>query len=155
MAMKPLSILLMLFALAACKATHRKHLVAMPDSLRIERLIAAIEESPRVEDAHIGISGSPSEIYAFYDSLLRIAPDTLWRKLTYSKKPVMRYYAFKALMEKKDPDLQKVITRLEKDKAPVEVVSGCTGLKGSLCFFVAMDCQDTALLRRKFYRPKR
>lgn len=120
----------------------------MPDSLRIARLVAAIEECPRVEEAHVGFTGKPSEIYSLYAALLRVAPDTLWRKLSFSKKPVMRYYAFKALMKKKDPCLPQVIARLEKDKASVDVVSGCIVMGSPLCLLVALDSRDTAFLRR-------
>lgn len=115
--------------------------------------LAACGGAP-VEQAHVGFTGEPSEIYALYAALLRVAPDTLWRKLTFSKKPVMRYYAFKALMEKKDPGLPQVIARLEKDSAGVEVTSGCSTIGLPICLWVAFDSGDTAFRRKWWHKAK-
>jgi hypothetical protein len=85
----------------------------------IDDLISAIESSENIESKHIGIEGRKSYIYNCYEKLLEVASDSLWTELSYSKSPVMRYYAYKALFSRESANLQSVRNRLVKDTAQV------------------------------------
>ena len=87
--------------------------------INIDDLISAIESSERIESKHIGIEGSISHLYNNYEKLLEIASDSLLIKLSYSKSPVMRYYASKALLSNESPNFLSVRNRLLKDTTEV------------------------------------
>jgi hypothetical protein len=89
------------------------------DTMDTDDLISAIESSENIESKHIGIEGRKSYIYCCYEKLLETASDSLWVKLSYSKSPVMRYYAYKALFSRESTNLQSVRNRLIKDSSQV------------------------------------
>ena len=89
------------------------------DTMDINDLISAIESSENIEGEHIGMEGRKSYIFSCYEKLLEVASDSLWVKLSYSKSPVMKYYAYKALFSKENTNLQSVRDRLIKDTSQV------------------------------------
>jgi len=82
-------------------------------------LIRTIEKSRCFCGEFTGIGGEKSETYLNFQMLLKVASDSLWFKLSFSKSPVMRLYAFHALeiKNKKMRDIVKL--RLESDTATV------------------------------------
>ncbi len=86
-----------------------------------------------------GFAGEETMADDCYERLLQIAPDSTWVRLSFSKKPVVRMYAFDALFYRNSPDLKGVKDRLRNDKAAVLSVSGCTEITASICFFVSIE----------------
>ena len=88
--------------------------------ININDLISTIESSKYIEREYIGGWGAKkSYIYGCYEKLLEIASDSLWIELSYSKSPVMRYYAYKALLSKESSEFPAVRNRLIRDTSPV------------------------------------
>ena len=87
--------------------------------LKVDDLISAIESSENIESKYIGFEGRKSYIYSCYEKLLEVASDSLWVKLSYSKSPVMRYYACMALLSNKSANFISVKNRLLKDTTEV------------------------------------
>lgn len=104
--------------------------------LIISQSVEKLEGSDCVESKYIGIEGKPSEIYAAYDTLLKIASDSLWIKLSYDKSGVVRFYAFQALFAKKSPRVAEVISRLKNDTAFICSLGGDLKLYGTVGSFV-------------------
>ena len=93
--------------------------------LTADDLISIIEASEYIEAKHIGFIGEKSKIYSCYEKLLEIASDSLWIELSYSKSPVMRCYAYQALLLKENINLPSIRNRLIKDTSSVCTYSGC------------------------------
>ena len=89
------------------------------DFLDINDMIFAIESSENIEREYIGIERRKSCIYSCYEKLLKIVSDSLWIKLSYSKNPVMRYYAYNALLTRKNDNISSIRNRLIKDRESV------------------------------------
>lgn len=89
----------------------------------IDRLVSRIDSSDCVYFGRIGYAGEESMVYDTYLRLLQIAPDSIWLRLSFSKNPVLRVYAFEALESQKSKYLQVVKNRLRKDKATICYVS--------------------------------
>ena len=90
----------------------------------IRQLVSQLEYSPCVIIGGVGIEGKENTAAESYKKLLQVAPDSVWVRLSYSEKPVVRMYAFEALFSRNSPDLESVKTRLKADTATVCRVSG-------------------------------
>ena len=86
-------------------------------------LISLIEASEQIESKYIGFEGRESHVYNSYEKLLDIVSDSLWVKLSYSKSPVMRYYACRALFSNGSDNFLSVRDRLKKDTAHIRFQS--------------------------------
>ena len=116
------------------KQKSKKELEAKPytsvfDSLlnemeSVDNLISIIESSKRIESKYLGFEGE-SAIYSVYEKLLDQVSDSLWVELSYSKSPVMRYYACMALFSNESADYSSVRDRLIKDTSHVCSRFGC------------------------------
>ena len=108
-----LSLLILLFFNSCGSESGKETPINKTNSM--ESLITELEVSNCVESKYIGIERIESKTYSVYDSLLRIAPDSLWWNLTYSRSAVARCYAFQTLFAKKYPRLGEVLSRLSID----------------------------------------
>lgn len=82
-------------------------------------LIEEIESSNCVYGKYTGIDGKTSDTYESYERLLDILPDSMWIRLTFSKSPSMRVYAYQALQLKQNSELYGVEKRLSTDTSTV------------------------------------
>jgi hypothetical protein len=80
-------------------------------------LIRSIEESSCVESEYIGFGGGESAVYASFRRLDHLISDSIWLKLSYDRKPVMRAYAYWALLRRNSPLLPKIRDHLKNDRA--------------------------------------
>ena len=123
-------ILLLLLFLAGCcpkqeKATgiNEISLILMDDRylfFTINDLISTIESSKYIERKYVGgWAARKSHIYDCYEKLLEIASDSLWVELSYSKSPVMKYYAYNALFSKGNINSLSIRNRLIGDTSSV------------------------------------
>ena len=87
-------------------------------------LLRAIEESSCVESEYIGFVGRESAVYASFRRLDYLISDSIWLKLSYDRKPVMRAYAYWALLKRNSPLLPKIRGHLKNDR-------------GTFCFYSA------------------
>ena len=86
----------------------------------IDDLISVIESSKDIEGEYVGgWATKKSHTYNCYKTLLEIVSDSLWVELSYSKSPVMRYYAYEALLTRESANLSSVRSRLLKDTTQV------------------------------------
>jgi hypothetical protein len=85
----------------------------------INELVFQLEYSSCVITGGAGFTGKVYPQADAYKTLLRVAPDSVWVRLSYSEKPVVRMYAFDALFSKNSPELEGVRSRLKNDKAAV------------------------------------
>ena len=74
----------------------------------IEKLAFTLRTSGCAYFGGIEIEGSESRVFNAYKRLLKIAPDSLWVRLSYSDKPVVRFYALEALVQRNSPLLDSV-----------------------------------------------
>ena len=112
--MRRFSFIFILIFLVGCD-TRSKREIDEDKKRGMSSLIVSLEGSSCVESKYIGYAGTPSQTYEIYDRLLKIVPDSLWWRLTFSKSGVMRYYAFQTLLMKNDPRLVEVVNRLKND----------------------------------------
>lgn len=85
-----------------------------------------------------GITGKDNPTADAYKSLLSIASDSVWVRLSYSEKPVVRMYAFKALYSKNSTDLEEVTSRLKTDTVSVCDISDDFQLTAPIAKFVSL-----------------
>ncbi|GGB19872.1 hypothetical protein [Puia dinghuensis] len=104
----------------------------------IHQLVFDLEYSSCVIIGGVGITGKDNPAADAYKTLLRIAPDSVWVRLSYSEKPVVRMYAFEALLSKKSPDLERVKNRLKKDTATVCEIFGDVSMTSSIGELVSL-----------------
>ena len=114
------------------------------NSAAIHHYIIELEHSSRVITGGVGFTGKDNPTADAYKSLLQIAPDSVWVRLSHSEKPVVRMYAFEALYNKNSPDLEEVISRLKTDTAAVCEISGDMKTTSSIG-------QIVSAIRRKKY----
>ncbi len=131
--MRILIILLNLFVFASCSArlatnTQVIHAVdsvnTHADSVTILR--DATAKFNEVQDSHIGYAGSPSEQYANYEALLKIATDKELIKLSKDTNYVVATYATFGLIERKNPFFLDVFSLFIKNDQKVKVMYGCS-----------------------------
>jgi len=120
-----------IFLVACAGKAKNRHNISLPNSdtakyskyphiakeNNIKDLVDRIDRSDCVYSKRVGYTLEESEIYDYYDRLLKIAPDSIWVQLSFHKNPVIRIYAFEALSAKKSSYLQVVKERLQKDTA--------------------------------------
>jgi hypothetical protein len=106
-------------------------------SRTIEGLVFQLEHSSCVITGGVGITGSENSAAFAYKKLLRIASDSVWVALSHSEKPVARTYAFRALLFKNSPDLDRVRSRLRKDTAVVCEIADDVTITTSIGDFVS------------------
>lgn len=94
----------------------------------IEEIVSAIEEGGCIESAHIGIAGSPSEQYARYELLKKIATIEELTILTSHKNSAVRCYAFQALAAKNGKNIFNVLLNHLHDTCSILIRSSCLGL---------------------------
>ncbi|HOF17194.1 MAG TPA: hypothetical protein PLF32_03915 [Bacteroidales bacterium] len=126
--MKIYILFVLLFVCISCNTKERKN-STFKDSIDsvlkvnsreyINDKISVIESSKQIEGKHIGYGGQISGIYSCYEILLKNISDSLWIELSYSKSPVMRYYAYQALLSKGNIKFLSVWNRLRKDTSSV------------------------------------
>lgn len=104
----------------------------------IRHYIIQLDLSDRVITGGVGFTGKDNPTADAYKSLLQIAPDSVWVRLSYSEKAVVRMYAFEALHSKNSPELEEVTSRLKTDTAVVCEVSGDLEITTSIAQFVSM-----------------
>ena len=117
--MRYLPICIVTLIIICCKAK-TPHIGREP---KIQFLIDQIESSDCVYFGGIGLAGGESKIYDCYRTLLKIAPDSMWFNLSFSKNPIIRVYAFEALRTTRSLHLEVVKDRLKKDRATFCYVS--------------------------------
>jgi hypothetical protein len=115
----------------------------------IENLVFTLRCSDCAYFGGIGIEGKESPVFDAYKRLLKIAPDSLWVRLSYSDKPVVRLYALEALVKKNSPLLDGVERRLKNDSAGVCTIADDLGISYSISDAVALH--DTSESRRNNY----
>jgi hypothetical protein len=120
----------------------------LPKELEMQRLAARMVKSNKVILGGVGFSGVETSEYSSYKQLLAIAPDSFWIRLSYSRNPVARVYAFEALFDRKSPDLFSIAERLKNDSSSVEEWSGCVEMPERIDEFVAFKTGDTARAHR-------
>ena len=118
---------ILLILIFGCKMKNKKeeeiNLLAIKEA-SINRMILKIESSKCYESKHIGFTGENSILYETYETLNQIASDSLWLKLTYSKSPVMRCYAYHAILSKQNNKLiNEVKSRLINDTTRLDFYS--------------------------------
>jgi hypothetical protein len=124
-----------LFVVTALVGCGRKPAVS---PVVIHQLIFQLEHSICVIIGGVGITGKDSPSSDSYKTLLRIAPDSAWVRLSYSKNPVARMYAFEALLSKNSPDLERVRGRLKNDTAVVCEISDDVTVTSSIGDLVSL-----------------
>ena len=104
----------------------------------IQKLVSEIELSDCVYGNGVGMNGEENRVYDCYDRLLQIAPDSLWFNLSHNKSPVVRVYAYKTLLNKKDPKLPLVKNFLKKDTSTVCWSSNDINIKCSISYLISI-----------------
>ncbi len=98
------------------------NLDTLPD---LKKIVDGIEKGNSVESSHIGEGGSPSDQYAKYEQLKKIATVEQLTALTDHKNSAVRCYAFQALAAKKADNVFTVLLKHLHDTSSVETQSGC------------------------------
>ncbi|MEN9998762.1 MAG: hypothetical protein RI922_1752 [Bacteroidota bacterium] len=131
--MRILFILFNLFVFTSCRARlvsdtqvieHVDIVNTHADS--VTNLRNAIAKFNEVQDSHIGYAGTPSEQYANYEALLKIATDKELIKLSKDTNYVVATYATFGLIERKHPFFLDVFRLFMKNDQYVKVMSGCS-----------------------------
>ena len=104
----------------------------------IQKLVAQIENSNCVYIGGNSIAGEDNEVYICYQNLLEIASNSLWIKLSSSKSAVMRFYAYRILLEKKPKGFEAIKERLKKDTTNICWYLDDVHLNGSIGYFVSI-----------------
>lgn len=102
----------------------------------LAELVAKLEDGDCVESRYNGVEKTPSETFAIYDSLLKVAPDSLWHKLTYDRNPVVRCYAYQALFTRNAPEVAQIGYRLENDTDSICYKENIYQLTGTVGWFI-------------------
>ena len=134
--------LFILTALVGCKDKQ----AALSASIRQE--VFYLEHSTCVITGGVGFTGKDNPAGDAYKRLYRMAPDSVWVRLSYSEKPVLRMYAFIALLNKNSPELAGVESRLKTDTGVVCEISDDVTETTSIGFTVS------AVMRQKEVEPK-
>ena len=92
-------------------------------SKTIHNEVLQLERSSCVITGGVGFTGEDNPTAAAYRKLFRIAPDSVWVRLSYSEKLVLRMYAFIALLNKNSSELDLVEGRLKTDTGVVCEIS--------------------------------
>lgn len=120
--------------LICCGQERSKKIVSKTDktlinsSLKLKKVVESIAKENRVESSHIGEAGSPSEQYARYEVLKKIATVGQLIELTDYDNSAVRCYAFQALASKKSDKIFNILLKHLKDTSQIETQSGCIGM---------------------------
>lgn len=93
------------------------------DSVR--RLESVILKSNTITASAVGFAGAPAATWYSFAYLVKIATKDELLRMSYSKNPVLRLYAYTGLQYKNYDDMALLHKRLASDTATVHVFSGC------------------------------
>lgn len=103
----------------------------------IKGFLRTLESSDCVYGKSIDISGQQSTVYNCFLQLDKAFDDTTWFKLTSSSVPVVRVYAYNALMNRKSKLTLSARNRLMNDTAVVCYVSNDLKFEYSIGYYVS------------------
>jgi hypothetical protein len=107
-------------------------------SVEIRQLVFQLQQSDCVIIGGVGITGRVNPAADSYTTLLRIVPDSVWVRLSYNEKAVVRMYAYEALFSKSSPELEQVKIRLKRDTAMVCQIFDDVTITASIGEFVSL-----------------
>jgi len=91
--------------------------------INVKTLAQRLELSPVVYGRYEGIEGRPTIVYATFERLNHLVADSFWLQATHSRSPVMRIYAYDALMAR-NPTLASLAKEwLKNDTSVVKQIS--------------------------------
>jgi hypothetical protein len=134
--LQTLAIILTTSILFACGGQERTKEIAQTKTISInldtlpdlKKIVDGIAEGNSVESSHIGYGGSPSDQYAKYEQLKKVATVEQLTALTDHKISTVRCYAFQALASKKTDNVFTVLLKHLHDTSSVYTQSGCIGM---------------------------
>lgn len=141
--MKYLFSFFILFNCVCCTNTapHKKQDYSFTAQEKI--LINKIEEHDRVEDQFIGEGGEPSEQWLRFDSLRTLLTEEQLILLTENESPVVRCYAFDALMESNSKQTISILLKHANDTTSVYAQSGCKAYSVSVADYFISSISTT------------
>lgn len=74
--------------------------------------------------------------------------------LTECEKPLIRCFAFKALIEKKYPNIRSLLFRHKNDKESIEVINQCVRLNESVNFYMLSQLDPFAKTKYRFNKKE-
>jgi hypothetical protein len=84
-----------------------------------------IGNSNTISSSAVGFAGSPSNTWYAFAYLTSIATEKELLEMTKDKNPVLKLYAYTALMHKNYKHINRVKKQLAKDDTEVKTLSGC------------------------------
>ncbi len=129
------------------------NIMAQPVTLRpeIQTLADNLEYGNKIETSTIGFAGLPSPLWADYNLLVEKATHEELLSLLTHKNPVVRCYAFQALVALKDKNVRTIAENFTNDKNSVMIVMGCVISKITVEDF----CHDIISIYPKFAIDRR
>ncbi len=92
---------------------------------KISVLCDSLVKIDKIEGRFIGVAGSQSESWMFYEKLRKKTSSKVLFELTNHPNHIIRYYSFQALLNKKSKLLIKAIKKNENDTIKIRSQSGC------------------------------
>lgn len=114
---------------------YTKELADTAETIRYS--LSVLERSPNVITGGVGFTGEETPAGIAYQKLFLCAPDSIWVRLSYSENPVLRMYAYLALLNKKSPELKGLVNRLKTDTAVVCEIDDDVTMTSSIGWFVS------------------
>ncbi|GAB2818132.1 hypothetical protein [Ferruginibacter profundus] len=93
----------------------------------IQNIVIAIADNNRLDGPVVGYGGIRSDQYKRYEMLAKYATDSSLINLTNHKNPVVRVYAFDALIKRNYWALRLVFWEHAKDNEKLQALQGCIG----------------------------
>lgn len=112
-------------------------LVTKTSEDNIKGFLGTLESSDCVYGKSIGITGEQSTVYSCFLQLDKAFEDTTWFNLTTSPIPVVRVYAYNALLNRKSKLTLSARNRLMNDTAVVCYVSNDIKVECSIGYYVS------------------
>jgi len=114
----------------------QNHFIYNPNliSKKIKNLIVVFDKANQIEDEYLYYGGIPSKTYPAFKLLKKKAKRKELIELTNHSNPIIRYYAFDALIEKriKSDILFNIVKAHLKDTVTVKTQFGCIGGKTTI-----------------------
>ena len=93
------------------------------DSVNVLKNI--IVKSNTINSSAVGFAGAPSNSWYAFAFLATIATERELLAMTTDRSPVLRLYAYTALLHRKSGDTARVVKKLSSDHSTVHTLSGC------------------------------
>lgn len=91
----------------------------------LDSVVNYLGKASVIDDGHVGIAGSQSTTYAHYIRLKELASDSILENLIQHDNPVVRVYAYWALIERNYSKKTALMQVAANDSSSVKYMSGC------------------------------